>query len=157
VNRGWRVLVVASILAVLVGLVAVGMWQLEARGISQFFVTGVAFLGLGAVLTALNLTLSDDYIRRHEWEPGKDQLRQLVRRGWFYLMLLGGAFIGLHYLDRWMLAGRNRGSKEGAARVQLVSAFLTNGGAPAKTVLRLQAAPNQPFQQTAPARRLSEG
>jgi len=105
VERGWRVLVVASILAVLVGLVAVGMWQLEAHGISQFFVMGVAFLGLGAVLTTLNLTLSDDYIRRHEWEPGKDHLKHMVRRGWYYSMLLGGAFIGLYYLDRWMLAG----------------------------------------------------
>jgi hypothetical protein len=46
VNRGWRVLVVASILAVLVGLVAVGMLQLEAHGISQFFVMGVASSGL---------------------------------------------------------------------------------------------------------------
>lgn len=104
-NRGWRVLVVASILAVLVGVVAMGMRLLEAHGISQFFATGVAFLGLGAVFTTLNLTLSDDCIRRHEWEPGKDDLRHLVRRGGFYLVLLGGVFIGLHYLDRWMLAG----------------------------------------------------
>ena len=56
-NRGLRVLIVASILAVLVGLVAVGMWQLEAHGIPKYFVMGVAFILLGAVCTTLHLTL----------------------------------------------------------------------------------------------------
>lgn len=103
-NRGLRVLMVASILAVLVGLVAVGMWQLEAHGVSRSLVLGVAFIVFGVLLTTLHLTVSDDYIRRHEWQPGKDHLRQLLRRGW-YGMVLGAAFLGLHYLDHWMLAG----------------------------------------------------
>ena len=103
-NRGLRVLIVASILAVLAGLVAVGIWQLEAHGVSHLFVMGVAFVVFGAVLTTLHLTLSEDYIRRNEWEPGTGHLQHLLRRGW-YGIVLGAAFIGLHYLDRWMLAG----------------------------------------------------
>lgn len=103
-NRGMRVLIVASILAVLVALLVVGLWQLEARGVPRSLAAGVAFIVIGALLTTLHLTVSDDYIRRNEWQPGKDHLRQGLRRGW-YVMVIGAAFIGLHYLDRWMLAG----------------------------------------------------
>jgi O-antigen/teichoic acid export membrane protein len=104
-SSGLRVLIAMAILAVLVGLVAVGMWQLEAHGVSGSLVIGVAFIVIGLVLTALGMTLTEDYIRRQEWEPGKDHLRQVLKRGW-YLILLGAMFIGLHYLDHLMLAAR---------------------------------------------------
>ena len=104
-SRGLRLLIATGILAMLVGLVAVGMWQLEAYGVSGSLVSGVAFIVIGLVLTALGMTLTDDYIRRQEWEPGKDHLRHLLKRGW-YLILLGTVFIGLHYLDHLMLAGQ---------------------------------------------------
>lgn len=100
-NRNLLALTVGSILIVMVGLVAVVMWRLEMAGISPYLVIGLAFIALGAVLTTLRLTLSDDYIRRQEWEPGKDHVRQMVRRGW-YAIVLGAAFVGSYYLDRWM-------------------------------------------------------
>jgi len=100
-NRGLRVLIVASIVAGLVAIVALG-WQLAAYGPSRL-VFGVALIVFGAAFTMLHRTLSDAWLRRHFGEPGAVQMRRGLRGGWIG-MLLGAAFIGLHYVDLWMLA-----------------------------------------------------
>lgn len=102
-NRGLRVLIVALILAGLVGLVAVGMSPLEANGVSRQLVMGATFMMLGVTFTTLHLTLSDDWLRQHFKEPGAVQMRRTLRGGWVG-MVLGAACIALHYVNIWMLA-----------------------------------------------------
>ena len=101
-NRGRRILIFLAVLTV-VGLVAVGLGQLEPHGVSPPFVMGVTFIVFGVVLTTLHLALSDDFVRRQEWQPGTNHFRQLLRRGW-YVTLLGAAILGLYYFDRWISA-----------------------------------------------------
>ena len=95
-SRSLRVLVPASILIVTAALMAMVIWQEEVHGV--VFVLGVCLLMLlmfGAVGMMLYLALSDDFLHRYFG----DNLRL---QGLWILLLLGAAWLGLHYLDRWV-------------------------------------------------------
>jgi tetratricopeptide (TPR) repeat protein len=100
-SRGFRVLIVVSILLVSVALAAVVIWQETVHGVAP--VLGLIFLVVGMAGTMLHLTLSDDFLHRHFGEADADQIRQFGRRAWVGV-LLGSALFGIHYLDRWIQA-----------------------------------------------------
>jgi tetratricopeptide (TPR) repeat protein len=99
-SRGFRVLVVVSILIVAVALAAVQIRE-GVHGVTPVF--GLVLLVLGAAGLTLHLTLSDDILRRHSGEPGADPRREFWRSGWVGVVL-GAALLGMHHLDRWIQA-----------------------------------------------------
>jgi tetratricopeptide (TPR) repeat protein len=103
VSRGFRALVLALLLTASAALAGAVIWWSEAREGRLQYVLGVGFLALGLVFTTLQLTLSDDFLRRHFGEPSAGQMRRAWRGGWVGI-LLGGAMLGVLYLDRWVQA-----------------------------------------------------
>ena len=90
-SRGFRVLVVVSVLVASGALAAVLIYQEQVHGVAP--VLGLALLVLGAAGTALHLTVSDDSLRRHVGEPGAAEVRRFWRKSWVGV-LLGVASLG---------------------------------------------------------------
>jgi Flp pilus assembly protein TadD len=100
-SRGFRLLVVVSVLTGSAALAVVLLRLVE--GYASLLMLGLGCLVLGVAGTMLHLTLSDDSLRRYFGEPGAAELRRLCRRGWVGV-LLGVAFLGMHYFDDWVQA-----------------------------------------------------
>jgi tetratricopeptide (TPR) repeat protein len=100
-HLGLRVICLATVLVLVGAIAAVLIGQMELHGAG--LVLGGGWLILGGACTILSLTLSDDFLHRHSGAAGVAQTRQFLRSGWVGI-LLGGAWLGLHYLDRWVQA-----------------------------------------------------
>jgi Flp pilus assembly protein TadD len=98
-SRGCSLAVVAAVLAGSAGLAALVIWWAEGHRAEFQTVFGVGFVVLGAGLTVLRLTAGDEFLRRLFGAPGAAQARRAARGGWV-LILLGAAWLGLHYVDR---------------------------------------------------------
>lgn len=96
-GRGRAVVIVAVILLVSVGGAAVVIWQAKAHGVPLFYILGPLMVVLGLGFTALNLSVSDDYLRQHfGGEENATRMRQMCRGGWVGV-LIGIAMIAFQY------------------------------------------------------------
>src|SRR5262245_13167957 len=96
-GRGWAVIIVAAILLASVGGAAVIIWQAKAHGVPLFYVLGAGMVVIGIGFSALHLSVSDEYLRRHfGGEENALRMRQMWRGGWVGV-LLGVALIAVQY------------------------------------------------------------
>jgi hypothetical protein len=96
-GRGWAVVIIALILLLSGGLAALVIWLAEARGIPLLYLVGAAAIVLGACFTALDLSVSDEYLDSRFGEAGASQLRHFIRRGWVRIVL-GATMLAGQYL-----------------------------------------------------------
>jgi hypothetical protein len=96
-GRGRAAVIVTAILLVSVGGAAVVVWQAKARGVPLFYVLGPLMVAIGIGFSAMHLSVSDEYLRRHfGGDENAARVRQTWRGGWVGV-LLGVAMIAAQY------------------------------------------------------------
>ena len=96
-GRGRAALIVGGILLVSAGGAAVLIWQAKAHHVPLNYVLGPLLVVIGITFTALHLSASDEYLRRHfGGEENAARIRQMWRGGWVGV-LLGVALVAAQY------------------------------------------------------------
>src|SRR5262245_35234205 len=96
-SRGRAAVIVTAIFLASAGTVAVLLWQAMAHGVPLGYVLGALVMALGIGYSALQRSVSDDYLRQHfGGQENANRLRQTWRGGWVGV-LLGVAMIAAQY------------------------------------------------------------
>src|SRR5262245_31969930 len=96
-GRGRAAVIVTAIVLASAGGAGVILWQAKAHGVPLFYVLGTLMVVLGIGFSALHLSVSDEYLRRHfGGEENATRMRQMWRGGWVGV-LLGVAMIAAQY------------------------------------------------------------
>jgi tetratricopeptide (TPR) repeat protein len=95
-KRGLQALVLGSILTGSVAIAGWLFWHHQIHGVTP--VTGLVLLTFGVVTMILGLTLSDEALCRQFGSRDATAMRRSLRSGWIGI-LLGGAMLGLHFVD----------------------------------------------------------
>jgi uncharacterized membrane protein len=98
-QRALGILCVTMIVLVSVVSTAILIWQVEAGKISMRSVRyglGALMIVIGTCFTVLQMTVSDEVLRRYWGEANVDRMRRTWRGGWIGV-LLGAAMIAAAY------------------------------------------------------------
>jgi hypothetical protein len=98
-KRGLAYLFVAFIILLSIGGAGVLIWLTEVQHVPRGYVLGPLFLVIGVGFTALNLGVTDEYLRKHfGGDANADRMRDMWRGGWVGIVIGAGMIAAEYFL-----------------------------------------------------------